>query len=105
MPVPLRSPEHYEYNRHRSSGAWRLWFHVGGFLAAAAIVVIGVFWPEYIATTREPLPAQKIENNVYYPNCAAARAANAAPKHVGQPGYRAELDADSDGVACEPYLR
>lgn len=41
--------------------------------------------------------------NVYYPNCAAARAAGAAPIRFGQPGYRAPLDADSDGVACEPY--
>jgi hypothetical protein len=105
MPVPLRSPEHYKYNRHRSSGARRVWVHVGGFLAAAAIVVIGVLWPQHIATIQGPLPAQKIENSVYYPNCTAARAANSAPMHVGQPGYRPELDADSDGVACEPYLR
>jgi endonuclease YncB( thermonuclease family) len=39
----------------------------------------------------------------YYRNCAAARAAGAAPLHPGQPGYRPEMDADSDGVACEPY--
>nr|MCH9728974.1 thermonuclease family protein [Actinomycetes bacterium] len=39
--------------------------------------------------------------SVYYPNCAAARAAGAAPLHAGQPGYRAGLDGDGDGVACE----
>ena len=38
---------------------------------------------------------------VSYPNCAAARAAGAAPIHVGEPGYRRKLDRDSDGVACE----
>ena len=40
-------------------------------------------------------------NAVYYKNCAAARAAGAAPIHRGQPGYRSELDRDNDGVACE----
>lgn len=39
----------------------------------------------------------------YYPNCASARAAGAAPIHRGEPGYRPPLDADDDGIACEPY--
>jgi hypothetical protein len=39
----------------------------------------------------------------YYYNCTEARAAEVAPIYVGEPGYRAELDADSDGIACEPY--
>ncbi len=34
-------------------------------------------------------------------NCAAARAAGAAPLHRGQPGYAYHLDADGDGIACE----
>lgn len=37
----------------------------------------------------------------YYANCAAAKAAGAAPILAGQPGYRAALDRDNDGVACE----
>ncbi|CAM3557301.1 DUF1524 domain-containing protein [Smaragdicoccus niigatensis] len=37
----------------------------------------------------------------FYKNCAAARAAGAAPLHRGDPGYRAALDRDGDGVACE----
>lgn len=36
-------------------------------------------------------------------NCAAARAAGAAPLYRGQPGYGAHMDGDGDGVACEPY--
>ncbi|MHC9294226.1 excalibur calcium-binding domain-containing protein [Mycobacterium sp. LTG2003] len=36
-----------------------------------------------------------------YPNCAAARAAGAAPVYAGQPGYSSKLDRDGDGVACE----
>jgi endonuclease YncB( thermonuclease family) len=38
--------------------------------------------------------------SVYYANCDAARAAGAAPLHRGEPGYRAALDGDHDGVAC-----
>jgi len=45
------------------------------------------------------------KNFVYYPNCSFARAAGAAPIRQGQPGYRLALDADRDGIACEPYPR
>ena len=36
-----------------------------------------------------------------FENCAAARAAGAAPVHVGDPGYSTTLDGDRDGIACE----
>ncbi|WP_328277712.1 excalibur calcium-binding domain-containing protein [Sphingobium sp.] len=36
-----------------------------------------------------------------YPNCAAARAAGAAPLRRGDDGYSRRLDRDGDGVACE----
>lgn len=36
-----------------------------------------------------------------FPNCAAARAAGAAPVRRGQPGYGPHLDRDGDGVGCE----
>ncbi|GAB3582200.1 DUF1524 domain-containing protein [Leifsonia lichenia] len=48
-----------------------------------------------------PAPAPPAPVDVYYPNCAAARAAGAAPIHVGEPGYSRTLDRDGDGVACE----
>lgn len=38
---------------------------------------------------------------VYYPSCAAARAGGNTPLHRGDPGYRAGLDGDSDGKACD----
>lgn len=47
-----------------------------------------------------PLPAPG-STSVSYPNCAAARAAGAAPVRVGQPGYGRHLDRDGDGVGCE----
>ncbi|WP_346763682.1 excalibur calcium-binding domain-containing protein [Rhodobacter sp. SY28-1] len=34
-------------------------------------------------------------------NCAAARAAGAAPVRIGDPGYGAHLDRDGDGIGCE----
>jgi hypothetical protein len=48
-------------------------------------------------------PDEAARRNVYYENCAAARAAGAAPIYAGQPGYASHLDRDGDGVACEPY--
>ena len=54
--------------------------------------------PNAGATSR---PADNGGRAVYYPNCAAARAAGAAPVSRGQPGYAAHLDRDGDGVGCE----
>lgn len=45
-------------------------------------------------------PAQPAQTGPYV-NCAAARAAGAAPVYRGQPGYGAHLDRDSDGIGCE----
>ncbi|WP_242496441.1 GmrSD restriction endonuclease domain-containing protein [Xylanimonas protaetiae] len=53
----------------------------------------------------EPAPAAAPEapagGDVSFQNCAAARAAGAAPLHRGDPGYRSQMDGDDDGVACE----
>ncbi|MDR6415651.1 excalibur calcium-binding domain-containing protein [Pseudarthrobacter sulfonivorans] len=48
-----------------------------------------------------PAPVVQAPSAAYYANCAAAKAAGAAPLYRGQPGYRAGMDGDSDGVACE----
>jgi hypothetical protein len=37
----------------------------------------------------------------HYANCAAVRAAGAAPIRAGQPGYSGKLDRDGDGVGCD----
>lgn len=47
--------------------------------------------------------ASSARPSVLFRNCDDARAAGAAPLYRGQPGYRAEMDGDDDGVACEPY--
>jgi endonuclease YncB( thermonuclease family) len=54
-----------------------------------------------IFVTGGPAPS----TDIYYRNCAAARAAGAAPLYRGDPGYRPQLDGDDDGIACEPYRR
>mgnify|MGYP001764954653 CR=1 FL=1 len=39
----------------------------------------------------------------YWAGCDSARSAGTAPIYRGEPGYRVEMDGDSDGIACEPY--
>ena len=41
------------------------------------------------------------DESVSYANCAAARAAGAAPLTTDDPGYGRHLDRDGDGYACE----
>jgi len=43
----------------------------------------------------------RLSGDVYFANCAAARAAGAAPVRIGSPGYGRHLDRDGDGVGCE----
>lgn len=45
--------------------------------------------------------AVKPTGEVYYKNCTEARKARVSPILRGQPGYRAALDADGNGVACQ----
>ncbi|GAB3228277.1 hypothetical protein GCM10027447_20280 [Glycomyces halotolerans] len=54
-------------------------------------------------TESEPSPTEEHEpeQDVYYENCDAARAAGAAPVYRGDPGYGKHLDRDGDGVGCE----
>ena len=63
----------------------------------APVIVPEPEYPPAPIPEPETAPAQ----NVYYPNCKAAKAAGAAPLYQGEPGYRAGLDRDQDGVACE----
>ena len=39
--------------------------------------------------------------STYYANCTDARNRGGAPVNRGDPGYRAGLDRDNDGVGCE----
>ncbi|MEV0456452.1 excalibur calcium-binding domain-containing protein [Catellatospora methionotrophica] len=52
-------------------------------------------------TTPAPTKAAPSPTPVYFTNCDAVRKAGKAPLRRGLPGYRAALDRDADGVACE----
>ncbi|MBA4023868.1 MAG: calcium-binding protein [Gordonia sp.] len=51
--------------------------------------------------TPPPAPVVPDAPSVSYKNCAAVRAAGAAPIHSGDAGYSTDLDRDGDGIACE----
>lgn len=56
------------------------------------------------ATTTKPKPTTQPKPTpapVFFATCEDARRAGAAPLYWGQPGYRVELDANRNGVACE----
>ena len=53
----------------------------------------------------QPVLLQASQPSRSYSDCDAARAAGAAPVYAGEPGYGPHLDADRDGVGCEPYAR
>jgi hypothetical protein len=59
------------------------------------------------ATFFEASPSRSTSSTPFmggaFRNCAAARAAGAAPVRIGEPGYGPHLDRDGDGVGCEPY--
>lgn len=61
-----------------------------------------VYAPQRFASIPDPAPAPApAPVQSYYANCAAVRAAGAAPLYAGSPGYSSKLDRDGDGVACE----
>lgn len=57
--------------------------------------------PAPVRTAAPAQPAPAAPGGTYYANCAAARAAGAAPIRRGEPGYSSKLDRDGDGIACE----
>ena len=81
--------------------------------ATATVAVTTTVTPPPVTTTvtapptaEKPLglvaqPTQAPQEEAYYKNCDAARAAGAAPIRKGEPGYRSALDRDGDGVACD----
>ena len=40
---------------------------------------------------------------IYFRSCDEARRSGYSSMYRGFPGYREGLDADNDGIACEPY--
>lgn len=67
----------------------------GAFLGAGTVTLLDASEPRTAFTFR----------TVHYSNCREAIQAGVAPIYRGEPGYAQHLDADDDGVACEPYRR
>lgn len=81
----------------RSTVAQVLLLALLGGLAVGSVLG-GAATPGRLALRQKAPPA-----GAYYPGCNAARADGVAPLYRGEPGYRPELDGDSDGIACEPH--
>jgi endonuclease YncB( thermonuclease family) len=47
------------------------------------------------------IPTPAPATPAHYANCAAVRAAGAAPIHPGDPGWQQKFDRDHDGAGCE----
>ena len=65
----------------------------GFCVGASTMVALDRFQPARVISASAP----------YYSNCREAIQDGAAPIYYGSPSYRLPLDADRDGVACEPY--
>jgi hypothetical protein len=97
----------WEAKRRRRWRQKRLFKKIG--LVVAFLAAFGAAW-EYLPESMDlsyiykqwAQERQVRKSWVYYPNCDAARADGAAPIRIGEPGYRPALDADHDGIACEP---
>ncbi|MEV4946072.1 excalibur calcium-binding domain-containing protein [Streptomyces sp. NPDC053755] len=71
--------------------------------SATAVVRVTVTAPIPAPTPAPTRTKKAAPPTVHYRNCDAARAAGAAPVHLGDPGYGSHLDGDGDGTGCEPY--
>jgi hypothetical protein len=85
-----------DVDRKRTLRRLRRWMPLPIFLALA--VGVAFFGPSGI-----PHSPAFIGPGPYFRNCAEAHAAGYYNIPRGSPGYRLALDADGDGIACEPY--
>lgn len=81
----------------------------GGAAAAAFVWLDG---EQYLLRAGSELSARRAEAPVVlsatagpFRSCRQARAAGVTSMRRGDPGYAPHLDADNDGIACEPYWR
>lgn len=90
-------------NRGRRRFSFRsLYWRIKAFSGLIVLAVFAVPALVVVSFDRGAVSGQAA-TEAYYASCADARAAGAAPIHKGLPGYRPELDADDDGIACEAF--
>jgi hypothetical protein len=105
---PMRLPRDWYF----PAGRARLYRRIASFIinvVVAGAIIVGALLANGIGVGSLPLVArdERPTNGprVHFRNCDAARAAGKAPLHRGEPGYELRLDADGDGIACEPLPR
>ena len=82
--------------RQRRVNSWQGWkISLIAAVTVSAVVFYFVQSPWSVLVTAKHLLAAQ--------NCDTARVLVLAPAKVGEPGYWSKLDADNDGIACEPY--
>ena len=101
---------HIHFGRYQRTQKRRRLLRQFGLPVLAAGAGFGLVWgwTSWDPVSFSSMPETRelsLSGRVSYRNCAAARAAGAAPLYRGQPGYTAHLDRDNDGIACEPYPR
>lgn len=77
--------------------------------ANAGLLALGVCLGggAFVALDMMKPPAARSEltqHGAFYQTCREAFQDGRTNIRRGEPGYRAELDADGDGLACEPYV-
>jgi hypothetical protein len=72
------------------------------FAGAAMVTQLGIW--EYQRIEARKLALSAIPQGKTWRSCGEVRAAGVAPLFPHDPGYNLFLDADGDGVACEPHL-
>ncbi len=72
------------------------------FFGAAVLTQLGIW--EYQRIGARHLKLSAIPANKQWRSCGEVREAGVAPLFRGDPGYNLFLDADGDGIACEPYI-
>jgi hypothetical protein len=74
---------------------------LGAGLGATAFILFDAVQPPDTPPAIEGLSLRA----TYYNSCREAFQDGRANIRAGEPGYREALDADRDGLACEPFLR
>lgn len=74
---------------------------LGVFVGGGAFVMLDLLNPPASRALAVAFPSQE----TYYQTCREAFQDGRTNIRRGEPGYRAALDADRDGLACEPFIR
>jgi hypothetical protein len=100
-------------NENRGVKSALSWLAAAGLIGSAAgvgsVALTDEGREEVVETAREVGASSGLvrrrapQSGDYWRYCREAREAGTAPIYAGEPGYRAPLDRDGDGVACEPY--